>query len=214
MRADHALLYSGFAACAGWMGWQAWRRQIRVDGPPDSLPGRQFARWDGARVPVGYGLGLVGSVLFLAGGVGDMIWHVLLGIEVGIDALYSPTRMQGMAAILVSNLILLGPLLYLSRRWIPPTGTATLVNAVVGLLLGLASGYVYPGALVGLVLGGLAADVVLACVRPGQGRRRATWVTGALAPMATWSVYLVVVSLTSGIAWPPNSGRASSCGLG
>ena len=74
----HAMLYSGFAAVSAWMVLPV----VRSAAMPIS-----------SRIPRGYGLGFVGLVVFGAGGVGDGIWHVLLGIEVGIDALLSPTHL-------------------------------------------------------------------------------------------------------------------------
>jgi hypothetical protein len=46
-----------------------------------------------AGVPAGYRLALTGVVVFGIGGVLDLVWHQLLGIEVEIDALLSPTHM-------------------------------------------------------------------------------------------------------------------------
>jgi hypothetical protein len=74
----HGVLYSGFAATAVWMILPAVRGRRR--GLLQSIP-------------YGYGLGVVGLVLFLLGGLGDAIWHTLLGIETGIDALLSPTHL-------------------------------------------------------------------------------------------------------------------------
>lgn len=45
-------------------------------------------------LPEGYRLALHGAILFAAGGVGDMIWHTLFGIESGSDALLSPTHLM------------------------------------------------------------------------------------------------------------------------
>ncbi len=50
----------------------------------------------------GYGLSLLGVSIFALGGVSDMIWHMLFGIEVNVDALLSPTHLLlavGMALI-------------------------------------------------------------------------------------------------------------------
>lgn len=44
-------------------------------------------------LPVGYGLSLVGVLLFAVGGVGDLIWHTLFGIEADLEALLSPTHL-------------------------------------------------------------------------------------------------------------------------
>jgi hypothetical protein len=74
----HGVLYSGFAATAAWITLPVIRGRRR--GLRESIP-------------YGYGLGLVGLGLFLLGGLGDGIWHTLLGIETGIDALLSPTHL-------------------------------------------------------------------------------------------------------------------------
>lgn len=76
----HALFYSGFAACAGWLTWLV-RRGLRQGRP------------GAAAVPQGYGLGLIGLAVFAVGGAGDMSWHLVFGIEQDIDALFSPTHL-------------------------------------------------------------------------------------------------------------------------
>jgi hypothetical protein len=76
----HALFYSGFIACAAWIGWIVLRTQREG--------GRGLAA-----LPAGYGLGLVGLAIFAVGGVGDLTWHTLLGIEQDLAALLSPTHL-------------------------------------------------------------------------------------------------------------------------
>jgi hypothetical protein len=88
----HALFYSGFTATAAWTGWLVVRAQ-------------EAGHRGRAAVPLGYGLGVVGVVLFALGGVGDLLWHVTFGIEQSIDALFSPTHLLlfvGMALVLTS----------------------------------------------------------------------------------------------------------------
>jgi len=51
--------------------------------------GRPWSR----ALPAGYGLSLLGVLIFAAGGIGDMIWHVLFGIEADVEALLSPTHL-------------------------------------------------------------------------------------------------------------------------
>lgn len=76
----HAILYSGFLATSGWMFWMITRR---------------LHQWQGLRViPVGYELGLVGIFVFGVGGMADLIWHTVFGIEVGLDALRSPSHIM------------------------------------------------------------------------------------------------------------------------
>jgi hypothetical protein len=70
------------------------------------------AAWTGARVrdwgralPDGYALSLLGCIAFGVGGVLDMAWHLVFGIEVGFQALISPTHLilMGSGALIVSG---------------------------------------------------------------------------------------------------------------
>ncbi len=76
----HAILYSGFAACALWIAALTWRRHA---------PGM---RWTEA-IPFGYGAAAAGVVLFLISGAADLAWHSVFGIEQGIKALFSPSHL-------------------------------------------------------------------------------------------------------------------------
>jgi len=49
------------------------------------------APW-GRALPPGYGLSLAGAGVFAASGVGDLLWHLLFGIEARMEALLSPTH--------------------------------------------------------------------------------------------------------------------------
>jgi hypothetical protein len=117
----HALLYSGFLATAAWL----WSRYERHRG-----------------VPAGYGLGYVGVATFAIGGVFDMFWHLVFGVEVDLEALLSPSHLVlflGGALILSSPFRAawsdpsetsppLGPFL-------PPLLSITLVTATVSFFL-------------------------------------------------------------------------------
>ncbi|MDQ2883991.1 MAG: hypothetical protein M3Y48_23270 [Actinomycetota bacterium] len=76
----HALLYSGFVAVGAWIMWQL-------------RPAVQHGRLNRAAVPLGYGLGAVGVGIFAVGGVADLAWHEVFGIEQDIQALFSPTHL-------------------------------------------------------------------------------------------------------------------------
>jgi hypothetical protein len=76
----HAVFYSGYVASAAWIIYLSQRHRRRGLG------------LDVSAVPVGYGLGLAAVFTFALGGVGDMIWHTIYGIEAGIEALLSPTH--------------------------------------------------------------------------------------------------------------------------
>lgn len=99
----HALFYSGFLAVAGWClllasrGWRQGRRGL-------------------AAFPEGYHLAALGVPLFGLGGLGDMGWHTAFGIEVGIEALLSPTHLLLFAG---AALIVASPL---NAAWRSPAG--------------------------------------------------------------------------------------------
>lgn len=88
----HAVFYSGFASCALWLSWVV-SRHVKA--------GRKGLQ----AIPIGYALGLLGVAIFAVGGLADMIWHTIYGIEQGLDALFSPSHLlllAGGAAILTT----------------------------------------------------------------------------------------------------------------
>jgi hypothetical protein len=277
----HGLFYLGFLATSVVLGRLVTRHQR--------------GRFDPALVPVGYGLGMVGVGLFVAGGMADGVWHTMFGVEVGVAALLSPshllllgggllmltspvrsawsspklparapalalvpalwattlttavvlfffqylsafvsrapsmagadgpegvlTTIAGVASVLVTNVILVAPVLLLARRWRLPFGAVTLL-ATTGAA-GLTSLREFAlGALVWAMLaGGLAADLLLAGLRPRPDRPGAFRAVAALVPLALWGAWMGTYATAYGIGWPPELwagvlGMASLTGLG
>lgn len=116
----HALFYSGFLAVAAWVLWlgvQGWRSGRRG-----------FAAF-----PEGYHLAALGVAVFGLGGLGDMTWHTVFGIEVGIEALLSPTHLllfSGAACILSAPLV---------SAWRTPSPRAAPVGVVWPAVLSAAA---------------------------------------------------------------------------
>jgi hypothetical protein len=81
-------------------------------------------------VPTGYGPSLLGALVFAVGGVGDMIWHVLFGVEVGVEAILSPTHL---ALAVGMGLIVTGPLRAAWRRPEPASGWAARGPVILAL---------------------------------------------------------------------------------
>lgn len=53
-------------------------------------------------LPTGYGLSLLGAMLFGLGGLVDLLWHTLFGIEASFEALYSPSHLLlGVSGVLI-----------------------------------------------------------------------------------------------------------------
>src|ERR671937_2288407 len=73
----HAVLYSGYGAIAAVLAVTLVRNHARGHAWRQALP-------------PGYAVSFVGVVLFAVGGVLDMVWHLLFGIERSVEALLSP----------------------------------------------------------------------------------------------------------------------------
>lgn len=261
----HALFYSGFAATAAWIGWQVLRAQEAGHRGRDA-------------VPEGYGLALVGLAVFAVGGAGDMAWHVVLGVEQDIEALFSPTHLllllgmalivtsplraawadgddrdtgglrrflpallsaalvtalvqfffmylfevgnptvtasasgmeeqmllvSGIAGVLVTNVIVVTPLLYLLRRWDLPFGSATVLFTVVGVLLAALTGFALVVGMAVMLVAGLATDVLLHLLRPSPARAAAFRATAVAVPLVLWGLHFLTVGLMAPIVWAP-----------
>ncbi len=112
----HGVLYSGFLACAVLLVWRRFR-----------TPASGGARY--GALPPGYGLSFLGVVVFTLGGVGDLIWHTLLGVEADLDALLSPTHLALAAG---GVFIISGPFRAEWRR--QPRSALTFIQAVPMLI--------------------------------------------------------------------------------
>jgi hypothetical protein len=116
----HAILYSGYLVCA---------LALIIAIIINHQRGQSWL----AAVPRGYELTLLGTPLFLAAGIGDMIWHILFGFEIGIEPLLSPTHLL---LAFSGSLILGGPLRATWRRADPieTHSWGTLLPALLSLL--------------------------------------------------------------------------------
>ncbi|MBI4943522.1 MAG: hypothetical protein HY830_22495 [Actinobacteria bacterium] len=127
----HAVFYSGFAATAAWLAWV-------VRGPLLAAvrgPGTLRERWDG--VPSAYRTALLAAAAFGVAGVGDMVWHTVLGIEQAIRILFSPTHL----ALATAMVLIVSTPLRTARAddgLGPDPGLRRLLPAVAGLALATA----------------------------------------------------------------------------
>jgi adenylate kinase family enzyme len=96
----HAVFYSGYAAAAA----------VILGATASARP--RAASWRAA-IPAGYEATVAGVFVFGLGGAFDMAWHTAFGIELGGDALLSPSHLVLGLGI---ALIVIGPLLAAWRR--------------------------------------------------------------------------------------------------
>lgn len=289
----HAVFYSGFLAAAAWHWW-IMRRMYAT--------GRRGL----SAVPAGYGLGLVGLGVFAFGGIFDLVWHEIFGIEVDIEALLSPSHLllfagalllvlspfrsawsdmtasrapklgaflpavlsitlattlvafffmylspfthapasvlpyryiarvadrdvgawltelvekDGIASVLLSTVIFMGPALLLIRRWRPPAGSLTVLFSAVAFLLAALESFFLGWTAVAAVVTGMFADALVVRLRPSPWRPRTYLAFAAAVPAVLWLTYFAVVEVRFGIGWPVElwagvSGLSAFVGVG
>ena len=191
----HGVLYSGFTAAALWAGWTAWRRR---------RPGHSLVQ----TMPPGHLATLGGFVLFGIGGVGDLIWHEVFGIEANVEALLSPTHLL----LLVGGAIALSePLRTLLRssavqlswkEFLPALLSLTLLTAVGAFFLGYLSPF---GATAASFPNVTTHSHELARITPSVGAElRENW---ALGSILVTSLVFVLPALIARRRWrtPPGA---------
>ncbi|MGC1379956.1 MAG: hypothetical protein WA814_02890 [Candidatus Baltobacteraceae bacterium] len=115
----HAVFYSGMLAMAAVLTAFA------------VLQHRRGYRWQDV-FPRPYRVALLGIPIFVFAGIGDMIWHGVLGIEEGVDALLSPThQVLGLGIFFLSS----GPI----RSVLADRLNSTTLARQLPLALGLAT---------------------------------------------------------------------------
>jgi len=107
----HGVLYFGLLLAGAWFIWLG------------RAGGRRWYR----HLPAGYGWGCVGLGIFGLGGLADMAWHLVLGVEAGVDALLSPSHL----VLFTGGLLILTSAL--RSRW--GSGDVTSPVAIGGLAL-------------------------------------------------------------------------------
>jgi hypothetical protein len=115
----HAVFYSGMLVLALALVAFALRSRRRGYGWADVFPRP-------------YRFAILGIPVFIFGGIGDMLWHKMLGIEEGVDALLSPTHLVlGLGIFLVAS----GPI----RSAVADRTRATTLARQLPAILGLAT---------------------------------------------------------------------------
>jgi len=114
----------------------------------------------------------------------------------------SYTRQHGVASVLVTNLLLVAPVLLLLRRWRPPFGSATLLFTTVAAVTTATQEFAHGELVLAALAGGLAADWSIAWSSRAAGRTGAHRLVATITPLALWTSYFLVLQLRDGIAWP------------
>ena len=99
----------------------------------------------------------------------------------------------GVTSILLTNLLLFAPTVFVLRRWDPPPGTFLLLFLGVAVLMTGLDGYRDVELVAAPIAGAIAVEVLR--------RRLPVLATLAVASAAFWSVYFLLVEVTVGVRW-------------
>ncbi|GAA2307298.1 hypothetical protein GCM10010149_66450 [Nonomuraea roseoviolacea subsp. roseoviolacea] len=101
-------------------------------------------------------------------------------------------------AMVVTNVIMLSPVLLLVRRWVLPFGSVTVMYTIMVLMPGAQTQFRNLPILLSFVVAGFVSDLLIRWLRPSGERRAAYWAFAGLSAFATWSLYIGIASATGG----------------
>jgi len=114
---------------------------------------------------------------------------------------------HGIASLVVTGLILLGPTLLIMRRWRVPFGAFALIYAGFGLHVNIMTEYRDIVLIVPLLLAGLSADLLQQRLGLQRSDGRVSLggirVAGTAIAAVLWCSYFAVLALDQGIGWEP-----------
>jgi len=170
----HAVLYSAFGLVAAFIITVAGRGGWSIRSPR-------------AGFPVGYGQAAAGVVVFSLGGVGDLVWHQVFGVEVGLDALLSPTHL---VLLIGASLMISSPVVAVAAR--PDRTLASVASVVLSVAAAAAAAGFFLSYL--SVFGDAAATLPLTRIpegTPGHTEAELPTIAGVGAYLVTTAVIVV-----------------------
>jgi hypothetical protein len=163
-------------------------------GDPD-LPARPSLR---ALLPGVLSLAFATSLVLLFLSYGNALFAGPRGVVAAFSTVDDRDADVLAANIVLTNAVLLAPLLLLARRWHLPAGVATICFAVSALISATLNSFERLTIPLTIVAAGVAVDLLARWLRPTAQRRAAFWGFGAAAGFLTWALYLGVASVSEG----------------
>ncbi|MEV0612564.1 hypothetical protein AB0I81_04500 [Nonomuraea sp. NPDC050404] len=152
----------------------------------------------GRLLPALIGLAFATTLVSLFLSYGDAMQYRPVRIVEAFSAVNEPGADRLALAMVVTNIILLSPVLLLARRWLLPFGSVTVMYTLAVLMPGAQTEFKNVPVLVSFVVAGLVSDLLIRWLRPTGERRAAYWTFAGLSGLATWSLYIGIASATGG----------------
>jgi hypothetical protein len=106
------------------------------------------------------------------------------------------------ARIVVTNLLLMGPVLLALRRWRLPFGSVTVLFTSIAVMMAGLAEYRLGWTIVAAAAGGLVADVLIRTLDPSPARPATYRVIAVGTPLVLWLAYFVVLRTAYDVHWP------------
>jgi hypothetical protein len=120
---------------------------------------------------------------------------------------YFYSASHGMASMIITTLVLFGPIMLNLRRWRVPFGATTMIFTGYGLLVNIMTEYRDIVLIIPLIVTGLAIDVMARRLGGGREDGRVSLggirTIGPVAALILWGTYYAVLALDKGIGWEP-----------
>ncbi|MFI6788251.1 hypothetical protein ACIBG4_13075 [Nonomuraea sp. NPDC050383] len=152
----------------------------------------------GRLLPALIGLAFATTLVSLFLSYGDALQYRPERIVQAFSVLEDSGAERVAVAMVVTNVIMLSPVLFLVRRWMLPFGSVTVMYAIMVLMPGAQTAFRNVPILLSFVAAGFVSDLLIRRLRPSGERRAAYWAFAGLSAFATWSLYIGVASATGG----------------
>ncbi len=113
-----------------------------------------------------------------------------------------PRQVMELATVLITNVLLIVPLLVMLSRWRLPFGAVTILFVAVATFSTSQHGFAAGELILAAVVGGLVGDTLIAVLAPTPGRPGAFRAVAIGTPAALWLAYFAVTAIFSDLAWP------------
>jgi hypothetical protein len=158
----------------------------------------------GRLLPAVLSIALAATVTLLFLQYANALAHSSGDVAVGLSSLDEGFTANLVSDIAVTNLVLLLPVLTIARRWSPPFGTATIVYASAVALSSAITGFHNRELMIGVLVAGVCVDLLIRYLRPSAERPIAFRIAAGVAPLITWTVFIVTAFLTTPPIYDPN----------
>jgi len=119
------------------------------------------------------------------------------------EAMRGGEQVVGLSSVLITNTLLVAPLLAIVGRWRIPAGSVTVMFVTVAAFSSAEHSFDAGELVLAAAIGGVAGDALIGLLRPSRERPVAFRLVATAVPVALWGAYFGITAASYGLAWPP-----------